>query len=340
MSRLPIREQKLILPEGDGWFPALRLVLDSPLGPVQALVVHLRPPVSDGGSFVSGHFTAPAIHEKEITRFCQALDHNLPTMVVGDFNEEDDGRAIAYLARAEWRMKSALPQFAPDRPTWRWPTTFHTFERQLDHIIYDFAPGAAQRRGDRRRPLRSLPGRGRVRPRAHARVAIIRERLLAPLGFPPRHRLPPRDRLLDHLAALPRPHVRRARRRIRVDRARQIVFRWRASAAAAAPACPSRRAQNRRRPCASGAPARRGCPHRRHRGAPWRSPPGAASSSAASRASSTSAVRRAPPPWPAPAPPRARRRPAGAAGCPKRPPKLARNSSLKLVFCDPTLDLR
>ena len=124
-------------PEGDGWFPALRLVLDSPLGPVQALVVHLRPPVSDGGSFVSGHFTAPAIHEKEITRFCQALDRNLPTMVVGDFNEEADGRAIAYLARAEWRMKSALPQFAPDRPTWRWPTTFHTFERQLDHIIYD-----------------------------------------------------------------------------------------------------------------------------------------------------------------------------------------------------------
>jgi hypothetical protein len=98
MSRLPIREQKLILPEGDGWFPALRLVLDSPLGPVQALVVHLRPPVSDGGSFVSGHFTAPAIHEKEITRFCQALDRSLPTMIVGDFNEEEDGRAIAYLA--------------------------------------------------------------------------------------------------------------------------------------------------------------------------------------------------------------------------------------------------
>jgi len=137
ISRLPIREQRLIAPEGDGWFPALRLVFDSPLGPVQALVVHLRPPVSDGGSFVSGHFTAPAIHEKEITRFCQALDRNLPTMVVGDFNEEEDGRAIAYLARAEWRMKSALPQFAPDRPTWRWPTTFHTFERQLDHIIYD-----------------------------------------------------------------------------------------------------------------------------------------------------------------------------------------------------------
>jgi endonuclease/exonuclease/phosphatase (EEP) superfamily protein YafD len=137
MSRLPIRAHQLLASEGDGWFPALRLVLDSPLGALQVLVVHLRPPVSDGGSFISGHFTAPAIHEKEIARFCETLDRDLPTMVVGDFNEEEDGRAVAYLASAAWKMKSALPEFAPDRPTWRWPTTFHTFERRLDHIVYD-----------------------------------------------------------------------------------------------------------------------------------------------------------------------------------------------------------
>jgi endonuclease/exonuclease/phosphatase (EEP) superfamily protein YafD len=137
MSRLPIAGEKLIAPEGDGWFPAMRLVLDSPLGPVQVLIVHLRPPVSDGGSFVVGHFTAPAIHEQEITRFCQSLDRALPTLVVGDFNEEEDGRAVTYLARAEWKMRSALPMFAPDRPTWRWPTSLHTFEGRFDHLIYD-----------------------------------------------------------------------------------------------------------------------------------------------------------------------------------------------------------
>jgi endonuclease/exonuclease/phosphatase family metal-dependent hydrolase len=138
MSRLPIRAQQLIpREESDGWFPALRLVLDSPLGALQVLVVHLRPPVSDGGSFISGHFTSPAIHEKEIALFCKSLDRGLPTMVVGDFNEEEDGRAVGYLAGAEWKMKSALPEFAPDRVTWRWPTALHTFERRLDHIIYD-----------------------------------------------------------------------------------------------------------------------------------------------------------------------------------------------------------
>ena len=137
MSRFRITAAEIIRPEGDGWFPALRVVLASPLGPLQALVVHLRPPVSDGGSFVAGHFTAPRIHEQEIARFCQALDRALPTLVVGDFNEEEDGRAVAYLARAAWGMRSALPEFAPKQPTWRWPTSVGTLERRLDHIAYD-----------------------------------------------------------------------------------------------------------------------------------------------------------------------------------------------------------
>jgi endonuclease/exonuclease/phosphatase (EEP) superfamily protein YafD len=137
MSRFPISAAEIIRAEGDGFFPALRVVLASPLGPVQALVVHLRPPVSDGGSFVAGYFSAPGIHEREIARFCGKLDRRLPTLVVGDFNEEEDGRAIAYLARAEWGMRSALPEFAPARPTWRWPTSVGTIERRLDHIVYD-----------------------------------------------------------------------------------------------------------------------------------------------------------------------------------------------------------
>lgn len=46
---------------------------------------------------------------------------------------------ITYLERADgpMKMKSALPEFQPDRPTWRWPTALHTFEGQFDHIVYD-----------------------------------------------------------------------------------------------------------------------------------------------------------------------------------------------------------
>jgi endonuclease/exonuclease/phosphatase (EEP) superfamily protein YafD len=137
LSRWPLGEQRLVSPAGEGWFPALRLVIASPLGSVQALVVHLRPPVSDGGSFISGHFSAPRIHKQEIERFCQTLDGRLPTVVVGDFNEEDDGSAIVYLIGPSHRMTNGLPQFAPTRPTWHWTTSVGTLERQLDHIVYD-----------------------------------------------------------------------------------------------------------------------------------------------------------------------------------------------------------
>jgi endonuclease/exonuclease/phosphatase family metal-dependent hydrolase len=137
LSRWPLGDLTLVAPAGDGWFPAVRLVIASPLGKVQALVVHLRPPVSDGGSFVAGHFQAPRIHKEEIERFCQLLDRSLPTVVVGDFNEEDDGSAIVHLVGPDHRMANGLPQFAPDRPTWHWTTSVGTLERQLDHIVYD-----------------------------------------------------------------------------------------------------------------------------------------------------------------------------------------------------------
>jgi endonuclease/exonuclease/phosphatase family metal-dependent hydrolase len=135
LSRLPVRASALLKAEGDGWFPALAAVVQAPFGPLQVLVVHLRPPVSDGGSYVTGHFIAPAVHEREITRFLAALEPDVPTLVAGDFNEEEDGRALTVLARRGFR--SALPEFAPERRTWRWSTGVGTLERRFDHLVYD-----------------------------------------------------------------------------------------------------------------------------------------------------------------------------------------------------------
>jgi endonuclease/exonuclease/phosphatase family metal-dependent hydrolase len=135
LSRLPVRSSALLKSEGDGWFPGLRVVFGAPFGPLQVLAVHLRPPVSDSGSYVSGHFVVPAVHEREIAGFLAALAPGLPTLVAGDFNEEEDGRALAELGRRGFR--SALPEFAPGRPTWRWPTAIGTLERRFDHLVYD-----------------------------------------------------------------------------------------------------------------------------------------------------------------------------------------------------------
>src|SRR5690606_32119058 len=96
-------EEKEYIPAPSGWFPAWRLLLDTPLGKIQALNIHLHPPVSDKGSVVSGYFSTPRIRLEEITEFAAVLEPGLPTLVVGDFNENKHGKAIAYLREKGFR---------------------------------------------------------------------------------------------------------------------------------------------------------------------------------------------------------------------------------------------
>jgi endonuclease/exonuclease/phosphatase (EEP) superfamily protein YafD len=118
-----------------GWFPAWRHVVDTQIGRIQTLNVHLRPPISDGGSVVSGYFTTPKVRRKEIDAFFASLDDSLPTVIAGDFNENKDGRAVQYLRKKG--LRSALPEFKPSADTWRWKTSVGSVHSQLDHIAYD-----------------------------------------------------------------------------------------------------------------------------------------------------------------------------------------------------------
>lgn len=133
MSKLPI--EKIEYLPAQSWFPAERVVLTSPVGRLQVLNVHLRPPISDRGSAVSGYFTTPPVRAEEISTFAAALDKNLPTLIVGDFNENEHGRAVRWLAANEY--KSALPEFAPDAQTWRWRTSYISLSGRYDHLCYN-----------------------------------------------------------------------------------------------------------------------------------------------------------------------------------------------------------
>ncbi len=134
LSRYPWTEEEVLEAEA-GWFPAWRLVVDTPLGPLQILNVHLRPPVSESGSVVSGYFSTPPIREREMEGFVQSLDPDLPTLVVGDFNENGGGRAITLLRDAGFT--TALEQFDVPQSTWHWNTSAGTISAQLDHIVHD-----------------------------------------------------------------------------------------------------------------------------------------------------------------------------------------------------------
>ena len=135
LSKYSFEEADYLEPPEDGWFPAWRVLVDSPVGELQVLAVHLHPSVSNSGSVLSGYFTAPPIRRDEIAEYYPALDPSLPTLVVGDLNESDAGRAVSYLEDRGFR--TALPEFAGREPTWRWNTRIGPITAQLDHILYD-----------------------------------------------------------------------------------------------------------------------------------------------------------------------------------------------------------
>jgi endonuclease/exonuclease/phosphatase (EEP) superfamily protein YafD len=143
LSKLPFRQLEY-LPSPAGWFAAWRVLVATPLGALQVLQVHLRPPVSDRGSWVSGYFTTGSFRRGEIDHFARSLRPGMPTLVVGDFNEGDAGKAVRYLA--DRGLRSVLADAGSADTTWRWQTSLGQISLRLDHICYsrELVPVRAQ----------------------------------------------------------------------------------------------------------------------------------------------------------------------------------------------------
>jgi endonuclease/exonuclease/phosphatase (EEP) superfamily protein YafD len=135
LARWPVVEAEVLEPPAEGWFPAWRVVLATPLGHVQFLGVHLHPQISDSGSVVSGYFTTGDNRLAEIRAYVAQLDPALPTLLLGDFNETTSGEALGQLAALGY--ESALNEFDPGRDTWRWTTSAVTISFQFDHLVHD-----------------------------------------------------------------------------------------------------------------------------------------------------------------------------------------------------------
>jgi endonuclease/exonuclease/phosphatase (EEP) superfamily protein YafD len=129
LSRWPFEERTWV---PGAWFPAWVLELSTPLGTVQALNVHLRPPLTGSGP-LRGYWSNRAFREKEMERFAAQLAPGEATLVVGDFNEPHEGRAVALLESRGYR--DALPLFPTAQDTWHWPTRLVTLHGQLDHLM-------------------------------------------------------------------------------------------------------------------------------------------------------------------------------------------------------------
>lgn len=99
LSKYPIVKD-VYIPPVYGWFPAWLYIIKTPTGLVQVLNVHLNPQlVSDNnvGIFCEGIWATYKFRLMEICYYHRFLNPNLPTIIAGDFNENDHGAATNYL---------------------------------------------------------------------------------------------------------------------------------------------------------------------------------------------------------------------------------------------------
>lgn len=134
LSKTPGNEVAYV-PSNTGWFDGWIMSFNTAEGPVQVLNVHLKPAVSDAGSFTpSAYFSTRDDRLKEIQRFFDSRRPDLPTLVVGDFNDTEKSAALKWL-KAQG-LANSLPEFDHRSPTWEWKVSFITLHRRMDHILY------------------------------------------------------------------------------------------------------------------------------------------------------------------------------------------------------------
>lgn len=136
LSRWPLRKQEIV-PSPVGWFPAALVEAETPLGPVQFMNVHLHPACNEEGRFTIGAYasTSPAARLVETRAFHPKLVSDRPAVVLGDFNEGNDGDSIEWLVGQG--MTDALPEFDWHSETWHWRTSVSlSLRKRLDHILY------------------------------------------------------------------------------------------------------------------------------------------------------------------------------------------------------------
>jgi endonuclease/exonuclease/phosphatase (EEP) superfamily protein YafD len=129
LSRFPVRDEGL-LPAALK-HPAWLIGVQTPRGEIHVLNVHLRASRRPQQNLIAGLLSMAADHELEIRRFVEASRVE-PTLVVGDFNEGQNGSAVAWLERRGF--VDAIGRYRPGEPSAR--ALGGLYESTLDHILF------------------------------------------------------------------------------------------------------------------------------------------------------------------------------------------------------------
>lgn len=134
LSRYPVVDQGFH-PGPNDWHPAWHVGVQTPEGPLQLLNVHLRAPLNGRDSALDAALNTGEDHLASIEGFQDECEDEVPTIILGDFNEDVDGQAIRFLENLGFT--NSLPLFHPGQPTWRYRSVGGQFDGTFDHILFD-----------------------------------------------------------------------------------------------------------------------------------------------------------------------------------------------------------
>ena len=134
LSRFPLEDHGIMRFQDD-WHPAMRVVAETPAGRVQVVHVHLRSMFEGRSNPLASFVKRSGDHLSEIRTYKGQAEAGIPTIVAGDFNENQKGKAVRWLeARG---FQNALRLYRPRQHTWRGRTITRPVKMTIDHVLFD-----------------------------------------------------------------------------------------------------------------------------------------------------------------------------------------------------------
>jgi len=134
LSKFPVIKDEYLNNEVS-WFPAWVFTVKTSLGEVQLLNVHLKPGINEKGKvgfLAKEFFKAQKTHILELEQFMKFLKPDIPTLILGDCNENDKGKGLKWMKKNKGFYDS-LRAFDKHSKTWEWGF----LRGRYDHILHN-----------------------------------------------------------------------------------------------------------------------------------------------------------------------------------------------------------
>jgi len=133
ISKYPLSGSELLFV--NDWHPAWHVGAQTPAGWLQLLIVHLRSKFTGRDDPVEAYVNVDSDHLYQTQQYVAHSIEDVPTLVLGDFNEDPEGDSVRYLESMGY--ENVLPLYHPGQFTWHQASLGDQMDMTIDHILFN-----------------------------------------------------------------------------------------------------------------------------------------------------------------------------------------------------------